>query len=276
MIAAVLWALCAQAPPEPPRFAAAVTSVYVDAFVTRAGKPLSGLQAADFELFDNGVKQQVVLVDRAAAQVGAVLVLDTSGSVEGAPLEGLRAAARAFVERLGSGDEMALVSFSHSVQLAAQTTDPAAFARALDGLQAGSATSLYDAIYAGARLPLRAPRRLMVVFTDGADNTSWLAPDDVRTALASSGLLLYVITARDRPASEPHPENRRPPPRRSSDGWRSRPGAGSWRRPTRARCATPSCAWSKSCAAPTSWDTTRKACRSRANTGWRCARAARG
>jgi VWFA-related protein len=198
MIAALL--LAAQAStPEPPRFPVAVDQVYVDVFVTRRGAPVAGLRPADFELRDDGVVQQVVLVDRGAAPLGAALVLDTSESVRGAKLEGLRAAARAFGESLHAQDEIALVAFSHAVRLVSRDRDE--LATALDGLSGRSSTSLYDAIYAGARLPMAASRRLLVVFSDGDDNTSWLSVEDVEAVLRTAGLLLYTVRVQEQGAA---------------------------------------------------------------------------
>ena len=190
MIAALLLAAQASAA-APPRFPVAVDQVYVDVFVNLRGAPVTGLRAEDFELRDNGVLQQVALVERGTARFGAVLVLDTSESVRGAKLDALRAAARGFTASLGADEEAALLTFSHAVQLVSR--DKAALAGALDRLSGRSSTSLYDAIYAGARLPLDAPRRLLVVFTDGDDNTSWLGVEEVEGVLRTAGLLLYAV-----------------------------------------------------------------------------------
>jgi VWFA-related protein len=190
-VIAVLLAAAQAAAAPPPRFPVTVDQVYVDVFVSRRGAPVAGLRAGDFELRDNGVVQQVALVGRGAARFGAVLVLDISESVRGAKLDALRAAARDFTASLGADEEAALLTFSHAVQLVSR--DKALLAGALDRLGGRSSTSLYDAIYAGARLPLAAPRRLLVVFTDGDDNTSWLGADEVESVLRVAGLLLYAV-----------------------------------------------------------------------------------
>ena len=198
MIPALVLAAAQAASPPPPRFPVAVDQVYVDAFVTRRGAPVTGLRAEDFELRDDGVVQQVTLLERGMARLGAVLVLDTSESVRGAKLDALRDAARAFAESLASDDEVALVTFSHAVRLVPAARERAALSAALDRLSGRSSTSLYDAIYASARLPMAPPRRLLVVFTDGEDNTSWLGLDDVEGALRKAGVLLYAVRVRER------------------------------------------------------------------------------
>lgn len=181
-------------PPDRPRFAVDVETVSVDVFVTRGGRSVPGLTAADFVVKDEGVLQVVEVVDLTQAPLGAVLTLDTSGSVEGAKLEGLRDAAAAFVGGLAETDEAALVTFSHVVALqAGPTRDHEALAAAMRKVRAEGSTALFDALYAALRLPLGAPRRVVLLFTDGADNVSVLGATDVEHATAGSDVLLYVV-----------------------------------------------------------------------------------
>ena len=50
---------------QPPTFSTRVDGVRLDVLVTSSGRPLVGLQAADFEVRDQGVPQQVTLVSQA-------------------------------------------------------------------------------------------------------------------------------------------------------------------------------------------------------------------
>jgi VWFA-related protein len=193
--AALLMAALVQAP-DRPRFAVDVESVSVDVFVTRGARPVPGLTAADFEVKDEGVLQTVEVVDLTLAPIGAVLALDASGSVEGAKLEGLRAAATAFVAGLAEADEAALVTFSHVVALqAGPTRDRRALETAMRRVRAGGSTALFDALYAALRLPLGAPRRVVLLFTDGSDNVSVLGIPDVEDYTAAADVLLYVVAS---------------------------------------------------------------------------------
>jgi VWFA-related protein len=159
---------------------------------------VSGLTAADFVVRDEGVRQTVEVVDLTTSPLGAVLALDTSASVAGEKLAGLRAAAGAFVEGLREGDEAALLTFSHAIDLhAGPTRDRAAVAAALGRVVPIGSTALYDGLYAALRLPLAAHRRLVVLFTDGADNVSVLGAKDVEDGAASSEVLLYVVAAQE-------------------------------------------------------------------------------
>lgn len=192
-ILTALVALLAQSP-RAPVFPVGVETVYVDAFVTRGEAALTGLTAANFELLDDGVRQPLRLVDQRSTGVSAVLVLDVSGSVEGPRLEHLQAACRAFVNDLGPLDEAALLSVSHRLQLLVPATADRERLRAAVGrLRAGGATALNDALYAALRLEHGERRPLVVVFSDGRDNLSWLRPEDVLRAAEVAPALIYAV-----------------------------------------------------------------------------------
>ena len=87
----------AMATPAVPTFTTSVEAVYVDVFVTRDGQPVAGLTAKDFEVSDNGVRQDVSLVSVEAVPIVAVMVFDVSASVAGVRLDDLRAAGRALI-----------------------------------------------------------------------------------------------------------------------------------------------------------------------------------
>src|SRR5438309_10178360 len=110
-------------PQDVPPFTTAVEAVYVDVFVTRDGRPVAGLAARDFEVRDNGVKQEVALAHLEEVPIVAVLVFDASGSVAGARLEDLRAAGRALLGGLRPQDEAALVTFSHELRVVVPQTE---------------------------------------------------------------------------------------------------------------------------------------------------------
>jgi VWFA-related protein len=188
--------LLAQAPPV---FRAGVESVSVDVFVTRKGVPLLGLEARDFVVKDNGVPQRVEVVDRKTIPTTAVLALDRSASVSGEKLALLRAAARACLTELRVQDEAALLAFDDRIELRHEaTTDRSAIRGALDGLEAGGATSVIDALYLSLKRRWGTGLPLVVLFTDGQDSASWLENDDVLQAARESSTLLHVIGTESR------------------------------------------------------------------------------
>ena len=71
------------------QFSSRVEAVRVDVLVTEDGVPVSDLTAADFEVRDNGVVQQIDLVSSELIPLNVVLALDLSASAE-ADLANLR------------------------------------------------------------------------------------------------------------------------------------------------------------------------------------------
>jgi VWFA-related protein len=201
ILAALVRPAGAQAPPKPPEFRSRVAVVHVDAFVTRGGRPLPDLEASDFELRDDGVPQRLELVSAASRPLSATLVFDTSSSVAGERLAGLRAAGEAFLDGLRPADRAALVAFNEDVVwLAEPTSDKAVVRRALTGLGAGGWTAAFDALYSGILLSAGPLPPLVVLFTDGVDNASWLGAADLKVVAERSDTLVHVVAWHTPPA----------------------------------------------------------------------------
>lgn len=184
----------AQTPPPPLVFGSAVEAVFVDVFVTRDGHPLAGLMPAEFELKDNGVRQQVELLSAETRPLRAILVFDTSSSMTGNRMEMLRAAGRAFLDGLRPADEVALVTFGEEiVWLAAATADKGRIRNALEQLRPSGTTAAIDALYAAIALSDFERRPLVVLFTDGEDNSSWLDQSQIFKLAERSNALVHVV-----------------------------------------------------------------------------------
>lgn len=211
----VLAALLAAPAPQAaqlPVFASGVEVVYLDVFVSDGGRPVAGLAASDFEVRDNGVLQQVALVEQQVVPVTASLVFDASGSVTGVKLRHLRAAGDAFLSGLTERERVALLTFSHEVVAQAlPTSDHAAIRAALGRVQPSGGTAVRDALYLAMKLAPREGRPLVVLFTDGEDNLSWLRPEEVLEAARRSDVLVYVVASQEgagdsAPAEKPRAE----------------------------------------------------------------------
>jgi VWFA-related protein len=178
-----------------PRFEARVESVYVEAFVSRHGEPVRGLTEDSFEVLDKGVAQDARLVNTSEVPIDALLVFDISDSVRGEELDHLREAAAIFLRGLGPDDHARLLSFSHGIRLdAAASHDREALARALSELRPGGATALNDAVYAGLLRPRAdAYRRLVLIFSDGDDNSSWLSSSQLLDVARDADALIYSV-----------------------------------------------------------------------------------
>ena len=189
------WLLQEEKSQEVYRFEVEVKTVYLDVFVTQNGEPVKDLAAEEFEVFDNGVRQQIRLLDHSNLPLATMLLLDVSGSVEGNKLEQLRAAAHAFVEGLDPEDEVGLLTFTRRMQLRMEhSSNFAALHRVLLEPTEQGNTSLHDALYTGLKLvEARGGRPLVVLFTDGLDNMSWLDEVEVLEVLKDSDVVVYAV-----------------------------------------------------------------------------------
>lgn len=188
---------------QDPVFRAGIEKVRVDASVRRGNSPVAGLRAEQFEVRDNGVVQTVERVLQEEVPLRLLLVLDTSASLDGAPLRALVSAARSLVGSLRAEDEVGLVTFSQALHLAvAPTLQHADLTAALDRLRADGDTAWRDALFAGLQLAgAPADRRpLVLLFTDGEDNASWIDPVEIGDVVRRSGVVVHAVglTARNR------------------------------------------------------------------------------
>jgi len=205
--AAVLSALLGTtivAAPQTPTFSSRLEAVRVDVLVTADGRPVRGLQPADFDIRDEGVPQTVDIVSFEQIPLNVVLALDVSDSVSGDRLDHLRDAGRAVLGRLTRSDQAGLVTFNNAVEVRANLANDAAQVQAaLDDVKPAGETALVDGSYAAmvlAQQPAEANahRGLVIVFTDGADTISWLTPDRVLDASRRTDAVVYGVIVRSR------------------------------------------------------------------------------
>jgi len=187
------------------RFRTQSALVLIDALVTDGRRVITGLGAGDFEVLDNDVPQSVEQVYVEQLPLNVIMVLDTSGSVAGERLAFLKKGALAIVDRLRPADRVALVSFSHRLDLPSGFTADRDWVRtAIASLRAGGSTSLLDATFAGlAFRGASSTRTLMVLFSDGVDTGSILDDERVLRVAARSDATVYAIGVRESPRLVP-------------------------------------------------------------------------
>jgi Ca-activated chloride channel family protein len=181
---------------QAPTFASKVEAVRVDVLVTDRGQPVRGLGRSDFEILDNGVLQQVDLVSFEQIPLNVILALDMSDSVAGERLDHLRGAGAALLAGLKPVDQAAVVTFSNRVALGAGlTTERAPVQAALADAAGTGGTALVDGTYAGMMIgESDVGRALLIVFSDGVDTGSWLAPELVLDAARRSDVVVYGVS----------------------------------------------------------------------------------
>jgi Ca-activated chloride channel family protein len=184
--------------------------VSVPAVVTgNGGRPLIGLQAENFALFENGEQQRIANFATTETPFEIALLLDTSGSTR-ADVALIRQAATAFVAALRPGDRVAIVGFNTSGSgksttakvevLAKLTDDRRTLQKAIENLGSSNGTPYYDALLKVAddifneapRAEMRG-RRAVVALTDGVDSSSESEFQPARAKLLRAGIACYFI-----------------------------------------------------------------------------------
>jgi Ca-activated chloride channel family protein len=198
VIALALAIAFAGAAPAQQRFRVGTEGVQVDVLVTENNRPVAGLTVSDFELRDSGIPQRVESVAFEDVPLSLMLALDTSGSVDGQPLEHLKQAALAVVHLLRPGDRAALLTFNSYVSLqTAWTSDTGRLEAAIQGTKAWGGTALYDAAYSALTLRDTQPgRTLALLFSDGDDTTSWEPGQAVIDIANRNDVVVYAVELR--------------------------------------------------------------------------------
>jgi len=165
-----------------------------------------GAAGEDFEVTDFAVTvndKPVTVTDVSQVieenlPISVILVIDTSESMSGAPLENTLASVRVFQESLRPVDEVALVGFNSQPELLLDfTTDREALLLALEEVQVQGRTALYDAVAFAAETATRAshPRRFILFLTDGQEfgDLSTNLPEAGITIAEQNGTTFFTI-----------------------------------------------------------------------------------
>jgi Ca-activated chloride channel homolog len=104
-----------------------------------------------------------------------------------------------FVRGLDRADSVALYTFSRNLSRASGLTRDKN--DAISGLRrsvAGDDTALYNGLLLTLRDAAKVPgRKVVIVFSNGPDNASMVAPDDVRAVAEDEGISIYTISTNE-------------------------------------------------------------------------------
>ncbi len=190
-------------PPQPTVFRSGASMVAVNVTVLDGRKLVSGLGQQDFEIYEDGVQQQVQFFESRTVPLDVILLLDTSSSMHD-KMDVVHQAARGFMKMLRPGDRGAVVAFADSVNVLQELTpDPAAIESAINSVTAKGSTSLRTAIYVALKQFGRRAhdsgevrRQAIAVLSDGEDTASVVSFDDVMALARKTGVNIYSIGLR--------------------------------------------------------------------------------
>ena len=157
-----------------PVFRAGADVVMVEASVRRDRRAVQGLKATDFELLDNGVRQEIKDVSYEKLPIDVTVVLDVSASVTGSALDELRRALKQLRSDLTAQDRLRLLTFNMRVRRLIDFADsPSATDAALGSLAGSGSSAVFDSLAVALASPVTDGRRqLIVLFSDGQDSSS--------------------------------------------------------------------------------------------------------
>lgn len=161
-----------------------------------AGRLVRGLVADDFEVIEDGARQEIVQFDFGEVPVSAALLLDQSSSMIGGGIRAERAGAERLVESLVSDvNRVMVMGFNDRVYVySGFTTDRERLQAALAVVDPDGSTALFDTLAEAVRKVNRdRGKRALVVLSDGLDTNSDFAFEDVVEFLRQSDVLVYTI-----------------------------------------------------------------------------------
>jgi VWFA-related protein len=165
----------------------------------RRGILVSGLGEENFQVYEDGVLQQIDSFRHEDIPVTVGLIVDNSGSMRPKRVE-VVAAALAFARSSNPEDQMFVVDFNENVAFGLPdgtpfTDDAAQLQLALSRTQPDGMTALYDAVAAGIEHLKAGDRgkKVLIVISDGADNASKHDLAEIMAMAVQSDAILYTI-----------------------------------------------------------------------------------
>jgi VWFA-related protein len=180
---------------QQPIFRSSTRIVPVLTTVTDAqGRLVPDLVKDQFTVLDNGKPQEISFFLNEVQPFTAVVMLDFSASMT-ANLDRLKSATEQFLIRMLPDDKAQVGAFSDKIQFSGTfTADRDDLIGALDDLQFGNPTRLYDAIDQSiAELESVEGRKVVVAFTDGDDTASRRNMGDALERARDKETMIYAI-----------------------------------------------------------------------------------
>ena len=209
---------CGQGVSPEPAFRVDVDLVLLTFAVSdEKGKYITGLQASDIKVYEDGVPQVIATYNEAGSDAlhltttprsvfgtNVFVLLDTSNAMYDT-LPRVCDAVADFIRRLDPADSLALYTFSRNTwrafPLTRQITEPRVV---LQNVVAGEDTAIYNALLLTLRDAQKAAgRNVVVLFSNGPDTASVVRPGDVERVAVNSGIPVYIVSTQDPAKSQP-------------------------------------------------------------------------
>ena len=197
----------AQAPPRPtprpPTFEVGIEVINLNVSITDArNRYVTDLLEKQFAVFEDGVRQELMLFSHENLPISLVLMMDCSASMD-EKLKVAQDAAVGFVKTLTLQDLAQVVQFNdRRTVLQDFTSDQGLLENAIRRTEASGPTALHNALYVSLKeldkqksgRQLR--RRAIVLLSDGEDTASLVSDDQVMELARKTEIAIYSISLR--------------------------------------------------------------------------------
>ena len=174
-----------------------VDEVVLNATVLEGSHIVQTLKQDNFQVFEDGVKQNIISFQHTDLPVSIGLVVDNSGSMS-RKRPAVNKSALDLIEASNPQDEAFVVNFSDEAFIDQEFTgDVSKLRDGLSHIESRGGTALYDAVVASADKLVadgKRPKQVLVIITDGEDNASTLSLEQtIRRVQQLSGPVIYTI-----------------------------------------------------------------------------------
>jgi Ca-activated chloride channel family protein len=190
---------------QQPSFRTGVDLVSLNVTVSEAQHFVTDLEQTDFNVYEDGVQQNITFFNKTNLPIALAVLLDTSASMD-TKLPTAQEAAIGFAKRLRKQDLAEVIDFDNRVSvLQSFTNSSQELEQAIRRTSAGGSTSLYNAVYialkdlkkAVAKSSDEIRRQAIIVLSDGEDTSSLLPFEEVLDLAKRSETAIYSIGLRD-------------------------------------------------------------------------------
>ena len=159
------------------------------------GRFVTGLTKRNFEVFDDGVRQEIAHFSDEDAPITLGIIYDVSGSMNDLTSRSFQTLQR-FFDTSHQDDEYFIVAFNDRAKLVQDfTISPSEIMSRVIFVKAKGSTALYDGVYLGLEKARqgRHQKKALLIISDGEENASRYSGRELREMLKESDVPVYSI-----------------------------------------------------------------------------------
>jgi Ca-activated chloride channel family protein len=159
------------------------------------GRFVTGLEKRNFQVFDDGVKQEITHFSDDDAPLTLGIIYDVSGSMGDLTSRSFQTLRR-FFDTSHQDDEYFIIAFNNRARLVQDfTTSPSEIMSRVIFVKAKGSTALYDGVYLGIEKARqgRHQKKALLIISDGEENSSRYSGRELREMLKEADVPVYGI-----------------------------------------------------------------------------------